>query len=103
MRIKKRLVLPTPSVVFKVASQTVMGIAMGLALTLILTVVDQQGVVRLIDHDAGQDAVFVFVGTIVTTFGHGCDIDRPDFDHDRKTLVGRTQRPCLSLVRIYDS
>ena len=74
MRIKKRLILPTSSVVFEVASQTVMGIAMGLALTLILTVVDQQGVVRLIDHDAGQDAVFVFVGTIVTTFGLGATL-----------------------------
>ena len=74
MRIKKRLILPTPSVVLKVASQTVMGIAMGLALTLILTVVDQQGVVRLIDHDAGQDAVFVFVGTIVPTFGLGATL-----------------------------
>ena len=51
MRIKKRI-LSTPSVVLKAASQTVMGIAMGLGLTLILTVVDQQGVVRL--HDAGQ-------------------------------------------------
>jgi hypothetical protein len=74
MRIKKRLILPTSSVVLKVASQTVMGIAMGLALTLILTGVDQQGVVRLIDHDAGQDAVFVFVGTIVTTFGLGATL-----------------------------
>ena len=74
MRIKKRLIPPTSSVVFEVASQTVMGIAMGLALTLILTVVDQQGVVRLIDHDAGQDAVFVFVGTIVTTFGLGATL-----------------------------
>jgi hypothetical protein len=51
-----------------------MGIAMGLVLTLILTVVDQQGVVRLMDHDAGQNAVFVFVGTIITTFGVGATL-----------------------------
>ena len=75
MRIRKRLILPTPSVVLKVASQTVMGVAMGLVLTLVLTVVDQRGdSVRLIDHDAGQDAVFVFVGTIVTTFGLGATL-----------------------------
>jgi len=51
-----------------------MGIAMGLVLTLILTVVDQQGVVRLIDHDTGRNTVFVFVGTIVTTFGLGATL-----------------------------
>ena len=50
-----------------------MGIAMGLVLTLILTVVDQQGVVRLIDH-AGRNTVFAFVGTIVTTFGVGATL-----------------------------
>ena len=74
MRIRKRFILPTPSVVLKIASQTVMGVAMGLVLTLILTVVDQHGLVRLIDHDAGQDAVFVFVGTIVTAFGLGATL-----------------------------
>jgi hypothetical protein len=49
-----------------------MGVAMGLLFALILTVMDQFGVARLIDHTADyRSTLLVFLGTIVTTFGIG--------------------------------
>ena len=56
----------------KLASNTVMGIAMGLLFVLVLNILDQSGVVRLIDHSLDQGTtVLVFVGIIVMTFGIG--------------------------------
>ena len=56
----------------KLASNTVMGIAMGLLFVLVLNILDQSGVVRLIDHSSDQGTtVLVFVGIIVMTFGIG--------------------------------
>ena len=56
----------------KLASNTVMGVAMGLLFVLVLNILDQSGVVRLIDHSSDQGTtVLVFVGIIVMTFGIG--------------------------------
>jgi hypothetical protein len=72
---RRRSIVPTPSVVMKVASNTVMGIALGLLLVLALNILDQSGVAKLIDHNADQGTtVFVFVGTVVTTFGIGATL-----------------------------
>ena len=69
---RRRTPIPTPSVVMKLASNTVMGIAMGLLFVLVLNILDQSGVVRLIDHSLDQGTtVLVFVGIIVMTFGIG--------------------------------
>jgi hypothetical protein len=70
---RRRSSRQTTSVVVRLASNTVMGIAMGLLFVLTLGVLDQSGIARLIDHkaDQGSTTVFVFVGTIVTTFGIG--------------------------------
>ena len=49
-----------------------MGVAMGLLFVLVLNILDQSGVVRLIDHSSDQGTtVLVFVGIIVMTFGIG--------------------------------
>jgi hypothetical protein len=54
------------------AAPTVMGVALGLLFVLVLNILDQSGVVRLIDHSSDQDTtVLVFVGIIVMTFGIG--------------------------------
>ena len=72
---RRRSILPSPSIVMKLASNAVMGIAMGLLFVLILNMLDQSGVVRLIDHSADQGAtVLVFVGTIVMTFAIGATL-----------------------------
>ena len=69
---RRRTSLPIPSVVMKLASNTVMGVAMGLLFVLVLNILDQSGVVRLIDHSSDQGTtVLVFVGIIVMTFGIG--------------------------------
>ena len=69
---RRRTPIPTPSVVMKLASNTVMGVAMGLLFVLVLNILDQSGVVRLIDHSSDQGTtVLVFVGIIVMTFGIG--------------------------------
>ena len=69
---RRRTPIPTPSVVMKLASNTVMGIAMGLLFVLVLNILYQSGVVRLIDHSSDQGTtVLVFVGIIVMTFGIG--------------------------------
>ena len=69
---RRRTILPIPSVVMKLASNTVMGVALGLLFVLVLNILDQSGVVRLIDHSSDQGTtVLVFVGIIVMTFGIG--------------------------------
>ena len=71
MRAKKRSAQPTTSVALKLASHTIMGVAMGLAFALILSLVDKYGVVNLIDHSADTESTIVFVGALVLTFGIG--------------------------------
>ena len=75
MRTKKPSVLLTPSALLNLASHTVMGVAMGLAFALMLTLIDQSGVVTLIDHNADPGTTtLVFVGTLVLTFGIGATL-----------------------------
>jgi hypothetical protein len=67
---RRRSIVPTPSVAMKLASNAVMSIAVGLVFDLTLNVLDQSGIARLIDDSADQGTtVLLFVGTIVTTFG----------------------------------
>jgi hypothetical protein len=59
----------------KLASNTVMGAAMGLVFVLILSLLDQSGVVSLIDHSSDPGTTgLVFVGAIVLTFGMGATL-----------------------------
>jgi hypothetical protein len=60
----------SPSGAARLASQTVMGVAMGLAFALTLVVVDPAGIATLIAH-GGRQAIAVCVGAIVLTFRTG--------------------------------
>ena len=73
MRTKRRAGLASPSGVARLANQTAMGVAMGLAFALLLMVVDPAGVATLIAH-GGRQAIAVFVGAIVLTFGIGATL-----------------------------
>ena len=69
---RRRTIIRPPSIVMKLASNSVMGVAMGLLFVLVLNILDQSAVVRLIDHSSDQGTtVLVFVGIIVMTFGMG--------------------------------
>ena len=75
MRTKKPSVLPKPSAVLKLASHAVMGVAMGLAFALVLSLIDKYGLVNLIDHSADPETTILeFVGTLVLTFGIGATL-----------------------------
>jgi hypothetical protein len=50
-----------------------MGVAMGLAFALVLMLADPSGIATLIAH-GGTQAVAVFVGTLVLTFGIGATL-----------------------------
>jgi hypothetical protein len=72
---RRRTIITTASIVMKLASNAVMGVAMGLLFVLVLNILDQSGVVRLIDHSSDQGTtVLVFVGIIVMTFGIGATL-----------------------------
>jgi hypothetical protein len=69
---RRRPVASTPSILVKLASNAVMGVAMGLMLVLALNMLDQSGVVRLVNNGSdGAATSVVFVGTIITIFGVG--------------------------------
>jgi hypothetical protein len=72
MQTKRRPGLASPSGAARLASQTAMGVAMGLAFALMLVVVDP-GIATLIAH-GGRQAIAVCVGTIVLTFGIGATL-----------------------------
>lgn len=57
----------------RLATQAAMGSAMGLAVTLLLIVVDPAVIATLIAH-GGKQAIVVCVGTIVLTFGIGATL-----------------------------
>jgi hypothetical protein len=57
----------------KLVGHAAMGVAMGLALALILIVVDPSGVATLLAH-GGSEAPAVFAGTLVLTFGIGATL-----------------------------
>jgi uncharacterized membrane protein len=73
MRTKKRTGLASPSGLLRLANHTAMGVAMGLAFALMLVLINPAGIVTLID-DGGRQAVAVFVGTLVLTFGIGATL-----------------------------
>lgn len=72
MQTKKRPDLASPSGAARLARQTAMGVAMGLAFALMLIVVDP-GIATLIAH-GGRQAIAVCVGTIELTFGIGATL-----------------------------
>jgi hypothetical protein len=55
----------------RLVAQAAMGVAMGLAFTLLLVVINPSGVASLIQNGGGPA---VFVGTLVTTFGIGATL-----------------------------
>jgi hypothetical protein len=59
----------------KLASHTAMGVAMGLAFALILTVADPSGIMNLINHSITPGMnLTIFVGTTVLTFAIGATL-----------------------------
>jgi hypothetical protein len=59
----------------KLASHTAMGVAVGLAFSLILTLADPTGIMTLINHSAAPETTLaLFVGTIILTFGIGATL-----------------------------
>jgi len=73
MRIKTPTVWLTS--VLKLAGHTAMGVAMGLAFSLILTIADPSGIITMINHsDAPGMTLVMFVGTIVLTFAIGATL-----------------------------
>jgi hypothetical protein len=70
---KKRPGLASPSAAARLANQTAMGVAMGLAFALLLILVDPADIATLIAH-GGRQAIVVCVGTIVLTFGIGATL-----------------------------
>jgi hypothetical protein len=70
---KKPSGLITPSGLLKLGSHAAIGVAMGLAFALVLMLADPSGIATLIAH-GGTQAVAVFVGTLVLTFGIGATL-----------------------------
>ena len=73
MRTKKPAGLVSPSGLLKLAGHTAMGVAMGLGLALLMIVIDPSGIAALVGH-GGSQAIIVFVGTLVLTFGIGATL-----------------------------
>jgi hypothetical protein len=73
MQTGKRPGLASPSGAARLANQTAMGVAMGLAFALILMLLNPAGIATLIAH-GGKQAITVCVGTIVLTFGIGATL-----------------------------
>ena len=73
MQMKKRSELASLSGAARLANQTIMGVAMGLAFAIILILLNPAGVATLI-VDGGRQAIAVCVGTIVLTFGIGATL-----------------------------
>jgi hypothetical protein len=73
MQTKKPAGLVSPSGLLKLAGHTAMGVAMGLGLALLMIVIDPSGIAALVGH-GGSQAIFVFVGTLVLTFGIGATL-----------------------------
>lgn len=65
--------LATPSGLWQLAGHATMGVAMGLCLTLSLSLMNPSGTATLIEHAGIQD-ILVFVGSLVLTFGIGAGL-----------------------------
>ena len=63
----------SPSGPMRLVNHTAMGVAMGLAFALLLILVDPAGIATLVVH-GGRQAIAVFFGTIVLTFGIGATL-----------------------------
>ena len=73
MRIKTSTVWLTS--VVKLAAHAAMGVAMGLAFSLVLTIADPSGIITLINHnDVPGMTLAMLVGTIVLTFAIGATL-----------------------------
>jgi hypothetical protein len=83
-------------VLLRLASQTVMGVAMGLTFPLMLTLIDKYGVVSLIDHSSDPGtAMLVFVGTLVVTFAIGATLTGPTDGQAKKYRDARPFRTSI--------
>ncbi|HET7124144.1 MAG TPA: hypothetical protein VFI51_08510 [Bradyrhizobium sp.] len=75
MRTKKPSAWLRPSVLLGLASHAAMGIAMGLAFTFALTLIETFGVMALINHSADpKTTMLVFVGSFTLAFGVGATL-----------------------------
>ena len=73
MRTKTRTIWLSSAL--KLASHTAMGVAVGLAFSLILTLADPTGIMTLIDHsDTPEATLALFEGTIIVTFAIGATL-----------------------------
>jgi len=73
MQTKKRPELASPSGLLKLLGHATMGVAIGLAFALMLILIDPADIATLIAH-GGSQAMAVFVGTVVLTFGIGATL-----------------------------
>jgi hypothetical protein len=65
--------LVTPAGLLKLVGHAAMGVAMGLALALILILMDPSGIASAVDH-GGSQGFTVFVGTLVLSFAIGATL-----------------------------
>jgi hypothetical protein len=70
---KKPSGLHTPSGLLRLVGHAVMGVAMGLAFTLILVLIGRSGIVTSIDQGDSRGPL-EFVGTLVLSFGIGATL-----------------------------
>ena len=73
MQTRKPSGLITASGLLKLVSHAAMGVAMGLAFTLLLILIDPSGSAPLVEHGASQD-IAPFVGPLVLTFAIGATL-----------------------------
>jgi hypothetical protein len=73
MRTKKPSGLASPSGLLRLLSHAAMGVAMGLALALLLIVISPAAIATLADH-GGTQAITAFIGTLALTFGIGATV-----------------------------
>ena len=70
---KKPSRLVTRAGLLKLVGHATMGVAMGLALALVLILMDPSGIAGVVDH-GGSQGFTVFVGTFVLSFGIGATL-----------------------------
>ncbi len=73
MRTGRRSQLAGLSGLLKLANHAAMGVALGLAFSLMLILIDPAGIATLIVH-GGNQATAIFVGAIVLTFAIGATL-----------------------------
>jgi hypothetical protein len=73
MQTRKPSGLVSRSGLLRLIGHAAMGVAMGLAFALILILIDPSGLATLVEH-GGSQAITVFAGTLVLTFGIGATL-----------------------------